>query len=358
MSFFSRKITGSEDKFFAIDLSDHSVKIFEIAKTGRKNKVRSFGCFNIPEGYIEDGKIMDKPKIVEIIKSAVKKTRPRKINTRNVVCSLPESKAFLRIISIPKIDEDEAEEAVRWELEASIPLTTDQVYYDWQFLNEAGGRQNVLTVAVSRDIVDDTMEVMEKAGLSVLALEVESIASSRSLIPNKVPMEEISIIVDVGGHKTSFIICEGTVPYFTSSIPFSSDAISDAISGKLNMSREEADEVKIAQGIESTPENSTIFNVVSPLLENLAVEIEKTLDFYRSISKSTISGERIILCGGGANLKGLVPYLANRLGKDVFVGDPWINFNSSGKLPIINNDDSIRYATSIGLALKNINYGN
>jgi len=358
MGILNKKIINFEDKFLAVDISDLMVRVLELEKSGNADKIRSFGSAGIPAGMIEDGRILEKEKVSEIIKKVIKNAGPKKINTKKVVCSLPESKAFLRIINIPKVNEEEAHEAVKWELEANIPLTSDQVYFDWQFLEEQGGKQRVLTVAVSKEIVDDIVSVLTLAGLEVYGLEVESIACARSLNPQKAGDKDISIVIDINTKKTSFIIIEGTIPCFTSSVPFSSEAISEVIVGKMNVSREEAEKIKSGRGIEFSLENSSVFNVVKPLLESLALEIEKTLDFYKSIAKESENIRRVVICGSGASIRGIVPYLAARLNLDIVVGDPWINLNFGDHLPIIDHDNSLGYATAVGLALKKINYGN
>ncbi|HLN19046.1 MAG TPA: type IV pilus assembly protein PilM, partial [Patescibacteria group bacterium] len=344
-----------ENKFVAIDICDLSIRILELEKNGSIDKIRSFGMVNVPPGLIEDGRIVEKEKVTKIIQKAIKEVGPKKVSTNKVICSLPESKAFLRVINIPKVSEEEANEAVKWELEANIPLTTDQVYFDWQFLDELGGKQRILTVAVAREIVDDITQVLSAAGLEVYGLELESISCARSLIPQKVDNKEISIIVDIGSKKTSFIIVEGTTPYFTSSIPFSSQILSETIAGKLSVAREEAE--KIGKGLEFSIENNAVFNVIKPLFESLAVEIEKTAEFYKSMSKEAQDIGHIILCGSGANIKGIIPYLATRLNIDIIFGDPWINLKFGNNLPVIDHDNSLGFSTAVGLAMKKIEYG-
>jgi type IV pilus assembly protein PilM len=356
MGVLNKKIFNSEGNFFAIDLSDLSVKVFEMEKKGRIDRVKSYNSKDIEVGKIEDGRILDKEVVSKIIQKAVRESGPKKIRTKKVVCSIPESKAFLRAITIPKMDEKEAAEAVKWEIEASIPLSIDQIYFDWQFLEKQGNKQKVLTVAVSREIIDDLVEVIRMAGFEVWGLEVESVATARSLIPQNSSREDISIIVDLGARRTSFIITEGNVPYFTSSIPFSSEAISDAISKELGVSKEEAEEIKVRQGIEHSLEVNSVFQAVEPLLENLSSEIQKSIDFYKEMSGTQQEVEKIILSGGGANLKGTVSYLTAKLSRKVVIGDPWVNFNlGDDKLPVISRGDSVEYTTAIGLAIGKIN---
>lgn len=357
MSFFTKKIISLDDRTFALDLSDLSIKIFQIEKKGRFDAIRSYSEIDVPSGYINDGRIIEKEKTAQLIKAAVKKAGPKKINTQKVICSIPESKAFLRKINIPPMNLKEAHEAVKWEIEASIPLTCEQVYYDWQFLDISEGKQNILTAAVSKEIVDDLMEMLSMAEVDPYGLEVESVSSVRSLIPKNSSIEDVYLIVDLGALRTSFIITEGNIPFFTSSIPFSSQTVTDLISKTLKVNQKEAEKIKKIQGIEHSFKESSIFNSIRPLLENLSVEIEKTIDFYQSMSRKNKGIEKIIICGGGANLRGLIPYLTTRLCKEVKMGDPWINLNMGNNLPIISKEESVSYVTAIGLAIKNNEYG-
>jgi len=362
MSFLNTKIINFEPEIFGIDLSDFSVKIMQIEKNGKIDRVSSFSVVSIPVGNIEDGKVINKEKVAEIIKSAIKKAGPKKIKTNKVICSLPESKVFLRVINLPKIEESEAAEAIKWEMEANIPIPIDQAYYDWQFLETENGKrkQDVLTVAIAREVVDELLAVLELAGLDVYGMEVESIATARSLVLHKqesLSKDESALIIDLGAQRTSFIMINSGVPNFTSSIPFSSDGISDAIAKGFNVSLAEAEKIKIAHGIESINENP-VFGVIRALLENLVQETERTLDFYNEFTKNSSNIEKIVLCGGGANLKGLAIFLAKRLNKEVSLGDPWINLNLGNKLPIIDRENSVRYPTVIGLAMRGAKYGN
>ncbi len=361
MSFLNKRIFSLDPKIFGLDLSDLSVKVLQFEKNGAVEKIRAYCSLDIPPGNIEDSKILRKDKVASCIKKAIKKAGPKKITTRKVICSLPESKAFIRIISIPAMEREQAREAIKWEMEANIPLPIDQVYFDWQFLpTDSSRKQSVLTVAVSREVVDEIMEVLEKAGLEVYGLEVESIASARSLVRKEETNEKgASLIIDLGAQRTSFIMIVKGVVYFTSSIPFSSEGMNDAIMRSLRVSLQEAEEIKLHDGITRGENNENeIFHVVAPLLENLVTEVKKTLDFYGEISQEQSSIEKIILCGGGANLKGLVPYLSKRLGKEVEVGNPWVNVALGDTLPVISKEDSVRYSTVIGLALKGSQYGN
>ena len=93
-------------------------------------------------------------------------------------------------------------------------------------------------------------------------------------------------------------------------------------------------------------------------LKNLVFEIERSTNFYITELKYSASIDRVILCGGGALTKGLAPYLSKKINKKINLGDPWINLDLGNRIPPIAKDQSVKYSTAVGLALKEINYEN
>lgn len=357
MSILHKKIFELFPSSFGLDLSDLSMKAVWLDREGHQDTIKSFGSVALPMGSVVDGEIMDSEAVKNAILNLLEKCGPKKMKTRKVICSLPETKAFLRVLTIPLMEKTEAQEAIKWEIEANIPLTLDQVYYDWQILDanftQETGKMSVLVVAVARSGVDQFQSVLESAGLEVLGLETESIAQARSLLPEE-NEKRTTLIVDIGDRRTSFLIAIGSTPCFTSSVPLSSQMITDAISKSLQISFEEAEDIKIKQGLGSLAMKSPVLKAALPVLENISVEIEKSIDFYLNNLKYSPAVDAIILCGGGANMQGLLPYLARRLSRPIEFGNPWVNINLGKHLPLIDRNRSVQYSTAIGLALRGL----
>lgn len=359
MSFLNKKIFDDSTNVFGMDLSDLSIKVVKIENHGAADFVASYASVPLLNGCISDGEIKKQDQVVLAIKKAVSQAVPKKIKTKKVICSLPETKAFLRIISIPQMSETEMHEAVRWEMEATIPLPVEQVYYDWQVLPAEllveKGKMNLLVVAIAKTVVDQVMETLEQAGLDPVGLEIESIAQARSLIAEKNDKSTV-LIVDIGDRRTSFSINKDGFPCFTSSIPLCGQSLTDVISKGMNVTFEEAEKIKIANGIGNDLKNDALFRMTESVLENFVQEIERSIDFYVTGLKYSESIDKIILCGGGANTKGILPYLSKKLGREIEMGNPWINMKLGKDLPAIEKSHSVQYSTAIGLALKGLHY--
>ena len=100
-------------KAFGLDISDLSLKIIELKKKGSGLDLACFGETMIAPGIIEKGEINDKKALVKIIKQALSQVKGEKLKTKNVVASLPEEKAFLQVIKLPFMDDEEAKKAVK-----------------------------------------------------------------------------------------------------------------------------------------------------------------------------------------------------------------------------------------------------
>ncbi len=357
MSFLQRKIFDLFPSSFGLDLSDLSIKAVWLDRSGDRDSIASFGSVPLALGNVVDGEIMNPEAVKAAVLNLMEKAGPKKIGTEKVICSLPETKAFLRIIVLPKMEKDEVKEAIKWEIEANIPLTLDQVYYDWQILdlNVAGekGKMSVLVVAVARGVVDQFTEVLESAGLEVIGLETESIAQARSLLAEK-NEKETTLIVDIGDRRTSFLIAIGSTPCFTSSVPLSSQMVTEAISKALKISFDEAEVMKIKHGLGSLAMKSPVLKAAEPVLESMAVEIERSIDFYLNSLRYSSKVDSIVLCGGGSNMNGFLPYMTKRLGQPVESGNPWVNVRLGREIPLIDRRQSVQYSTAIGLALRGL----
>lgn len=359
MGFLNKKIFNNSGKIFGLDLSDLSVKTMMLDGDKNGQKIISYSNVQMPVGCIIDGQIIKKEQVVEIIKRAVASSGPKKIKTKKVICSLPETKAFLRIVTIPKMEDSEIKEAIKWEIEANIPLMVDQVYYDWQVLEENFSNQknkiNVLVVAIAKIVVDDIVSVLEDAGLEPVGLEIESVAQTRSLLDENI-LDKTVLIVDVGDRRTSFSISKGGIPCFTSSIPLSGQSITETISKGMAIKFEEAEKIKYSKGIGDYVKKDALFKLTMPLLENFIQEIERSIDFYLTGLKYSKNIDNVIICGGGANTKGLIEYLSKKIGRNIEIGNSCINLKNSDIKKDVNKNCSVQYSTAVGLALKGLHY--
>jgi len=362
---------------FGLDISDLSLKIVKLKKRGNFFTLSSYGKEEIEPGIIKRGEIKDEKKLAEIIRESIKKVRGEKLKTNYVVASLPEEKAFLQVIQMPRLPEEDLKSAVIYEAENYIPTPLEEVYLDYQIVPPVYDHLDhldILIAALPKKTVDPYLSVLKLAGLRPKVLEIESLAIARALIKDGITTQPI-LLIDLGATRTSFIIFSGQSLRFTTSIPVSSTSFSEIISKNLGVTLAEAERLKIKHGLEEKVkikigeektelkrERGRIFEALIPTLVDLVQQIKRYLDYYQAhaehehLPPDGKGVSKILLCGGGANLKGLCQLLSLELKIPVEIGNPWVNILIKEKKEVaeLSFEESLKYTTALGLALRGI----
>lgn len=375
MSIFSKSLISFNPTIFGLDICDRSIKMAELQQSRKKIELKSYSYGEIANGLVDNGEIKDAAKVGEIIKKVMATARPRPITTKNVICSVVESRCFVRVAKIPLMDEEDLEDAINLEAEEYFPLAREEMYIDWQIINKIPAANNgkgpvddketkleVLLGAVPKLLVDSYLEAMANSGLNPVAIEIEPVATARCLVSKDYSDKNI-LIIDLGGQRTSFFITKGDTVYFTSGIStFCGDILSVAISKELKVSIEDAIQIKNTCGFDYQKLEGKVFRILNAHINELIVQtrrvlsyfVEHNIDFVSNRSGSGIS--KIILCGGGANLIGLDIFLAQQLRIPVEIGNPWVNIidKKSKKIPLISREKSLYFSTALGLAMRGL----
>ncbi len=363
---------------FGLDISNLSLKIAQIKKKEGKLKLVSFGETKVEPGIIKNGEIIDDNKLARTIETAIRQVKGEKINTKYVIASLPEEKAFLQVIQMPKVPKEDLGSAVIYEAENYIPTALEQVYLDFQIVPPIKNHldhYDVLIAALPKEIVNPYASSLKLAGLEPVVLEIESLAIVRALVKDELTTLPI-LLIDFGATRTSFIIFSGHSLRFTSSISVSSNTLTEIIMKALDVSQKKAEDLKIKHGltgktkantrkIATKKEEGEIFEALIPALVDLTQQIKKHLEYYQThaghehLASENKNVSKIILCGGGSNLKGLPELLSMELKLPVEIGNPWINIlKEENEATELTKEQSLAYTTALGLALKAIKENN
>jgi len=359
MKFLSLQLEG-----FGLDFSDLCLRAVKLKKRGKFFDLASWKDLEMEEGVIKDGEIKKEEKLIKYIKEIINKVEGEKLKTKYVVASLPEKKAFLQVIRVPKMSLEELASAIPFEAENYVPLPIEEVYLDFQMVSlapDSADHFDVLIAALPKQTVDSYVYCIKKAGLIPKALEVESQSIVRALIKNNISPFPV-FIIDFGRSRTSFIIFSGQSLRFTSSVPLSSHQFSEAIAKEFKITIGEAEKLKIKYGLHSSSggiESKRVAQSIVPLLLEMTEEARKYINYYHNhvnIPDSLGGGKikKILLCGRGANLFDLPAFIASELKIPVERANPWVNILSKSvkKVPKLEFNESLGYTTALGLALR------
>jgi type IV pilus assembly protein PilM len=214
-----------------------------------------------------------------------------------------------------------------------LPFPVETAEIDFHILNEYEEdhvkRLDLLVVACPKHLIDRTLSIAKKAGLRPAHLDVGPFAIWNAFTALKAGKKEETVaVIDLGSEKTSICLFRDGILKFSREVtPAGADitrAVIEGIGslGDSELIYERAERIKQEMGIpsESRQEQlsdksaslSKISFLVRPVLERLSAEIRRSLDYYRSqFNEERI--DKLLLTGGGANLKNIVSYLASEL---------------------------------------------
>ena len=345
---------------FGLDFSDSALRLVKLRRKGNDYNIASYSEISIPSGIIMNGEIKDENVLADHIKKLISSVKGSSLGTKYVVASLPEKKAFLRVIQMPCLSEDDLKSAVVFEAENYIPMSTSEVYLDSQIISNIKQKDqehyDVLIAALPKKTVDPYFSVLKKAGLTPTALEIESFSIVRTLIKDN---ESCPVgIIDLQPSRTAFILFSGKTLTDSFTIAISSKEFVDSIRRNLEVDEKTAEKLKNKYGLENEKaQGKKVFDALTPVITDLVEQIKKYLDYYNTHNDCDVSGknklEKVILTGD-ISLKKFKEILESQLSLKVEMGNPWVNIT---KDKIDNNfpkEKELRFTSAIGLALRGI----
>jgi len=334
-----------------LDISDESVHFVCLKEAKGGFVIDNFARKEIPPGIIEAGEIKKVDELTKIIASLRDEFGPHFVNV-----SLPEQRAYLFKLRIPRMKRSDIRNKVELQLEDNAPISAREAVFDYDILKEDDNGQTEIELSVlPRNVVDRYLGVIKGAGFSPLSFEIEAQAIARAVVKEGDP--GTFMVMDFGKTRSGISIVSNGATRFTSTVDIGGGALTRVIEKTLKVKTEEAEKIKKEKGVVSREENEELFLTMMSMISVLRDEISKHYIYWHThkdqYGKKRPKIEKIILCGGDANLAGLPEYLNSGLKIPVERANVMVNVNSFDKyIPEINFNESLHYATSIGLALR------
>lgn len=336
-----------------LDFSDRTLRFVELATTRKGLRVHRFGEEKIPEGLVKSGRIIDAGKFSSFLSEVRKKHKLKYVRV-----SLPEEHVYSFITSVDAVEPEEIRSAIELQLEDNIPIKAIEAVFDFSVLRQEGTKFVVLVIAASTAIAESYYDTFQSAGLSPVSFELEAGAIARAAVPQE--SDKAYMVVDFGEMKTGISIISKGQPIFASTLEVGGAILTQMISKEQKISLSEAEEMKKAYGLVSSDENKMLFSILVHGLSTIKDEINRRYIYWHTKKSEVMEFpniERVLLCGGDANLKGLSDYLSTNLKLPVSLVNPWVNaFSIDEVIPGMNFQDSMSYVTAIGLALGDFDY--
>jgi len=324
---------------FAIDFGARSIKVAKLLKSGSGYELDDYGAAFSPEDGIIHGEIINPIGVADVLGDLLREVG---IRDKRVMIAITGQKVIVREVALPLMEDKELMGGVMWEAPKYVPYDLDEAIIDAkkveEFTEKDGNKMmRVLLVATPKNIIKPYMEVLKKVRLIPKVVDIVSSANIRTFsnylfdeVEEKKDGSLINIILSIGASNTNLTLAENNNLKFTRDILIGGNDITKAIAKSLNISFKEAEKVKretnIVFGKEEGEEKkekkeNESEKIIFKILNQITKEVRKSLSYYKTQSQK-VKYNKMILCGGCANIKNIDKFLSEQIEIPMIIGDP------------------------------------
>jgi type IV pilus assembly protein PilM len=347
---------GKKKTVAGLDIGSSSIKMVELEGKANSLSLVSLGYENLPDDTIIDGQIMEMNVVSDVIQNVCTSSQ---IAADKVVTGVSGHSVIIKNIVLPPMNADELEESIDWHAEEHIPYDLADVSLDYQITDTNSEATSVLIAACKRERIDNVRQAVQLAGKEPVVIDVDTFALQNCYELNYQPDEsQVVTLLNIGASTMNVNIVKGTRSLFTRDITVGGSQFTDVLQRNLGLSFQQAEALKrgVNHAVDGIEEKS-----IEPLMNNVteivAMEIQKTFDFYRATTEDNYTVvQKILISGGGSKLEGLATELSRRLELPVEVLDPFRNIKVDSRKfdPDYLSEIMPEMAVAVGLAMRGV----
>lgn len=339
------KLFHKDKPIVGLDISSTDMKIMSI---DLKHKVvTGYGVIDLDPQQIKKSLDEDGEYLLTCLKNLVENKLVGTLASDQVALGIPTARTFSRTFTVPANTEQTLKNAVDIEVSQYIPLPSSLLYVDYEVIERSKDTLTVIMSAVPRKLVDNIVAVCEVVGLNPVMIE-PSINAVARIIKSAEEGYLPTVIVDIGATNTDIAVLDGSVR-ITGGIATGGNTFTLDISKKMNVSLENAHQLKVLNGLMPGPKQAKISAALKPGLRNIVTETRKVIRYYNERLSNDRRLEQVLVVGSGSNVPGIGDYFTNELVMPARTANPWQALDF-GELPQPAKQFRSRYISVAGLA--------
>jgi type IV pilus assembly protein PilM len=338
-----------------IDISANGLRAVEVADAtrARPTLVRHHEV-PLPVGAVNRGEVVEPRTVATALKQL---WSAGGFKSKDVVLGIGNSRVLARDLTVPKMSLSRIRESLPFQVQEMLPFPTEDALLDFYPISEGttetGPVVNGLLVAAVKEAVLGNVTSVQLAGLNPIEVDLVPFALSRILLRGTNGAGTTAII-DVGGSTTTVIVSTAGVPQFVRIIPTGGDDLTNALASRLGLTVEQSEALKRSLGLNiaaTSPEQGQAISIMYEVTSELITSLRNTLSYFAG-ARQADAVSRIVLTGGGANLRGFGEALSEFTRLPVVPGAILETIEVSKKIdrPALDNKGS-SLAVALGLAL-------
>ena len=351
---FSIPFFGASRRIVGIDIGVYSVKVAELeADRGRavlKTYGELLGSTYLKEGGGGGGGFLQyhDDEILQILTEVL---RASNVRAKDAVVGIPSASSFVTTLAMPRMPKSELEQAIPFEARKYIPVPVKDVLLDWQILEGTGAGEEIeiLLVAVPKDILERITKIVERSGLRLRGMEIESFSIMRSVLKNEfIPIS----IVHIGHQSSTILIADNGELRVSHNIMRGAHEWTRALERGLGVSSERAEEMKKEVGLSDRVEEREISAVVSPLVDAFFLDIDRIFSFYHRKTGRRV--QKLEFSGNGASMKGIIEAAVSHFEIETKRANSFVKVVTPPEMEGVLSEIAPAFVVAVGLALREI----
>lgn len=315
------KFFYKDTPLIGLDISSSGIKVMSV--DSKKWLVNGYGSIDIdPKKMREAIEDPNSTFLSDSIRDLMQSKTLGTITGNRVAVAVPTTKSYTRTFTLPASAEKSLDEAVSLEAEQYIPIPISTLYIDYQIIERKNKTITVLMSAMSKSIIDNITKSIEKAKLFPALIE-PSINSVGRVLTATEDGTLPSVIVDIGPTSTDIAILDKGSIRVTGGIPIGGNTFTLDIAKRMNVSLENAHQLKVLNGLSAGPRQQRIKAALQPSLDALVVETRRVMRYYTERVDTDQKLEQLLIVGSGSNVPGIGDFFTENILIAARVASPW-----------------------------------
>jgi len=312
------KKSEKKRKVIAFDMGSSTIKIVEGMYYKNDLVIDKYITVPTPKDAIIDGEIKKEEELYSKLSQILKQNG---IKTKDATCTTNSTLIINREILIPKVEEEEMDTVVRYEIQQYLPINLEDYILQVTILGEEVVNEttklNVRVIAYPEKIARGYYNLLLKLDLKPFALDVNYNAVNKFINFTGINSEfehnsrDSVAFIDMGASSIDVNIYKDGNLDFTRIIKDCGNDI-DEILQRLGVKANELIDFKI-KNIDLKEELDSLNIDVRYVVDDWIEKIEKIIQFYKNRNTEN-EVNKIIIFGGSSKINGMEEYMTEKLG--------------------------------------------
>ena len=340
------KLFHKDKPIIGLDISQTGIKVMAIDP--QKWLVLGYGSADLDPLKIQASLESGDPYLGDNLRALLTEKIVGVLPSTHTIVGIPSNRSFSRTFTLPAKAERGIADAVEIEVDQYMPIPMSSLYVDYEIIERTKEQLTAVMAAIPRTLVDNVLEATTKAGLEPLMVEPGINAVARLLQATE-EGHLSTLIVDIGPASTDIAVLDNDAIRVSGGLGVGGNTFTLDIAKKLNITLENAHQLKVLSGINAGPRQTQIVRALTPSLERITAEVRKVIRYYSERMAEGHKIEQVLVVGSGSNVPGIGDYFTNELIMPARTASPWQRLDF-GSLPQPHKQFRPRYITVAGLA--------